>query len=118
MYNAQGWSGNAMAIKELEVYVTTDGLGRAAIRLTDSGLFDIYIHWKLSKEIIGAGIVTTQPDYAPDWFEDETPLDLLYEDRQPEIERLITLGDARNRMRLLRGFSDARILYTNLAGAG
>jgi hypothetical protein len=41
-----------MAIDELEVYLTPDGLGRAAIVRRSDGLLCIYVHWKWSEAVL------------------------------------------------------------------
>ncbi len=41
-----------MAIDEVEVYVTPDALGRAAIVRRSDGFFCIYLHWKWPEETI------------------------------------------------------------------
>ena len=87
----------AMGIEELEIYITPDGLGRAAIVVRPDGLLCIYVHWRWSGS----------------WLEDDNPLLLRYED--PDPEQVATaepglygiLDDARRQIRSLRGFADA-----------
>jgi hypothetical protein len=90
-----------MAIDEIEIYVTRDGLGRAAIVRRTDGLFCIYYHGR------GSG----------SWLEDDNPAFLRYEDPNPEelAEPAIgiygTLDDARNQIRAARRFADAVLKY-------
>jgi hypothetical protein len=46
-----------MNIDEVEVYVTPDGLGRAAIVQRDDGLLCIYIHWILAESVIAGAML-------------------------------------------------------------
>jgi hypothetical protein len=94
-----------MTIDELEVYLTPDGLGRAAIVRRSDGLLCIYVHWKWSEAVLkthnldAGGRVT--------WINDNTPPAVLYEDREPESGLYGELDDARRQVRSLPGFSDA-----------
>jgi len=65
---------NDMSIKEVEVWLSGDGLGRAAIARRDDGLFCIYVHWKLAPDVLANGRFKTPPGYAITWIEDNTPL--------------------------------------------
>ena|SRR5882757_10085146 len=98
-----------MAIDEVEVYVTPDGLGRAAIVRRSDGFFCIYLHWKWSEATVKALNLETggAPSSWFSWFTDDTPTSLLYDDKDPERGVYGTLDDARREMRSLRGFSDA-----------
>jgi hypothetical protein len=96
-----------MAIEELEVYVTPNGLGRASIVRRNDGFLCIYLHWKwseafLKRHHLDAGGRTS-------WLDDRTPLDLLYQDREPESGLYGALDDARREVRSLPGFSDAAL---------
>jgi len=97
-----------MAIAELEVYLTPDGLGRAAIVRRSDGLLCIYLHWKWSPETLEAA----QLDVAPErksWFTDPTPLPELYRVVEPVPGLYGTLEDARREVRSLRGFAQATL---------
>jgi hypothetical protein len=97
----------AMLIDELEVYITPDGLGRAAIVRRSDGLLSIFVHWNFAPSAMKAlGWVA---DNQVSWADDKTPLSLLYEDREPEVGIYGTLDDARRQIRTLPGFSDAAL---------
>lgn len=57
-----------MPINDVEVHVTRDGHGRAAIVRRDDGFFCIYRHVRLSGS----------------WMEDDDPPLLCYDDPDPE----------------------------------
>lgn len=95
-----------MAIDEVEVYVTPDALGRAAIVRRSDGFFCIYLHWKWPEETIQSLNLDARAA-ATNWLGDSTSTFLLYEDKEPEPGVYGTLDDARREMRSLRGFSDA-----------
>jgi hypothetical protein len=95
-----------MNVDELEVYLTADGLGRAAIVRRSDGFLCIYVHWKLSQAVIKAQNIDARGS-STSWFNDSTPLALLYEDIDPEPGLYGMLDDARRQIRGLRGFSDA-----------
>jgi hypothetical protein len=65
-----------MATDEIEIYVTRDGLGRAAIVRRTDGLFCIYCHGR------GSG----------SWLEDDNPAFLRYEIRIPKKLQSRRLG--------------------------
>jgi len=101
-----------MTVDELEVYITPDGLGRAAIVRRGDGLLCIYQHWKWSEATLAAAGITSEGGHK-DWFSDNTPPNVLYGDEYPEETARPepglygTLDDARLQLRSLRGFSDA-----------
>jgi hypothetical protein len=84
--------------EEVEVYVTRDGLLRAAIVRRTDGFFCIYIF---------------QPITYGGWFEFDGQTSLLYESQDPEFEVKPEVGiygtvdDARREILSLEGFSDA-----------
>jgi hypothetical protein len=84
-----------------EVYVTADGLGRAAIVRRADGLLCIHIHW------IWPEIEENMPDPRRSWLADETPSDILYNDHYPRPGLYGTVEDARREIRAIEGFSDA-----------
>jgi hypothetical protein len=92
-----------MTIDEVEVYVTRDGLGRAAIVRRSDGLFCIYYHGR----------------WSGNWLEDDNPVLLRYDDPNPEEVAEPAVGiygkieDARNQIRASRRFSDALIKHSN-----
>jgi hypothetical protein len=43
---------NASSINEVEVWLSADGLGRAAIARRNDGLLCIYVHWKLAPDVL------------------------------------------------------------------
>src|ERR1700733_497769 len=94
-----------MAIDELEVYLTPDGLGRAAIVRRSDGLLCIYLHWKWSEAVLKTHDLDARGRTS--WFNDSTPPAVLYQDRDPEPGLYRALEDARRQVRSLRGFSDA-----------
>jgi hypothetical protein len=94
-----------MTINELEVYLTPDGLGRAAIVRRSDGLLCIYVHWNWSDAVLKAH--NLDAGGRTNWFNDSTPLTALYQDIDPESGLYGTLDDARRQVRSLRGFSDA-----------
>jgi hypothetical protein len=94
-----------MMIDELEVYLTPDGLGRAAIVRRRDGLLCIYLHWKLSETVLKAQNIDAGGRTS--WFNDSTPPAFLYQDIDPEHGLYGTLDDARRQVRSLRGLSNA-----------
>lgn len=91
-----------MPIDEVEVYVTRNGLGRAAIVRRSDGLFCIYRHLRESGN----------------WMDDDNAVLLRYDDPDPEqvAEPLVgiygTIADARKELRSMPGFSDALLART------
>ena len=92
-----------MNIDEIEVYVTSDGLGRAAIVRETEGRYCIYVHWIWSPEAVAASGLKILGSRT-DWFNDTTPLDQLYEDRLPEVGPHWSIDEMRARLRNLPGF--------------
>jgi hypothetical protein len=95
-----------MTIDELEVYLTPDGLGRAAIVRRSDGLLCIYLHCKWPEAVVKAHNLDARGS-STSWSNDSTPLNLLYEGINPEPGIYGTLDDARRQVRSLRGFSTA-----------
>ena len=95
------------AVDELEVYLTPDGLGRAAIVRRTDGHFCIYVHWKWSRAALES--LNLGADEWATWIDDRTPTAALYQDRDPEPGIYGTLDDARRELRSLRGFSQANL---------
>jgi hypothetical protein len=93
-----------MAVDEVEVYLTPDGLGRAAIVRRSDGFFFIYVHWLLAPEYRTGVFLAGGPT---SWIDVNTPVDDLYRGMRPESGILGTLDDARRELRSIRGFSDA-----------
>jgi hypothetical protein len=85
---------------EVEVYVTPDGVYRAAIVRRDDGLFCIYRHARSGGS----------------WLEDDNAALLRYDDpnpeeiAQPEIGIYGTVADARNEIRSFLGFLHSVLL--------
>jgi hypothetical protein len=94
-----------MTIDEVEIYVTPNGLSRAAIVRRTDGLFCVYVHMKWSAEELNAFGIDSQGQQS--WLNDSTPLSLLYENMEPELGIYGTLEDAQRQVRSLRGFEDA-----------
>jgi hypothetical protein len=95
---------NARSINEVEVWLSADGLGRAAIARRSDGLLCIYVHWKLAPDMLASGRFKTPPGYAITWIDDDTPLAALYEDIEPKPGIYGTVDDARREIRSLPGF--------------
>lgn len=95
------------SVDEVEVWLTRDGLGRAAIARTEDGEFCIYVHWKLAPEVIAASNLVVRHGYAAKWTDDRTPTAKLYEDIEPQAENYKTLEDARRQIQSLAGFRGA-----------
>lgn len=93
-----------MTIDEVEVYLTPDGLGRAAIVRRSDGLFSIYVHWMMAQEHRRGIFAADKPT---SWINDNTPVSDLYEGVPPESGIFGTIDDARRQVRSLRGFSEA-----------
>ena len=88
-----------VSLKELAVYVTQDGLGKAGIVQRRDGLIQIYIHWIWPVGWIANNITS--------WFDDETPPETLYEDYNPRNGFYGTLDDAHREVMSIERFSDA-----------
>lgn len=95
-----------MAVKEVEVYVTPSGLGRAAIVRRDDGYFCIYRWVKLPQGFMPEHFA---PRQWAGWREDPTPLTDLYKDQEPLVGIYGTTADARREILSLPEFSDAKI---------
>jgi hypothetical protein len=100
-----------VSIDELEVYITPDGLGRAAIVRRDDGLLCIYVHWKWSESTLKQ--LEVAGDSRLSWRDDRTPISMLYEDREPEPSLYGTLDDARRELRGMPRFAEATRLVRN-----
>jgi hypothetical protein len=98
---------NLPAIDEVELYITSDGFGRAAIIRRGDGLFCLYVHWIWAQES-QVGVIA--PGGRATWFNDSTPLSELYKDIVPEPGVYGELEDARKAMRSLRGLKDAGLV--------
>ncbi len=72
-----------------------------------SELFAIIVHWILDPEV--AARARIQRGSRTSWFNDNTPLRDLYEDREPEPGSYITVDDARRKIRTLPYFSHATL---------
>jgi hypothetical protein len=92
-------------IDEVEVYVTTDGLGRAAIARRNDGFFCIYLHWSFPADTVQA--LGWDARGFTNWIDDRTPISELYRDKDPESGIYGTVDDARRQIRSLPGFSEA-----------
>jgi len=91
--------------EELEVYVTPDGLGRAAIVRRADGLICIYVHWIWAES--AQAISNIQVGWLTSWWNDPiSPVD-LYKDATPESGLYGTIDDARRHIAKLSGFSEA-----------
>jgi hypothetical protein len=89
-----------MVIDEVQVYLTPDGLGRAAIVKRPDGLLCIYIHLHVPRSpyLQGSG---------GSWLNDKTPRDVLYKDTEPRVGLYGTVEDAQREVRSIPGFADA-----------
>jgi len=98
-----------MSIDELEVYITPDGLGRAAIVRRNDGFLCIYVHWILAESVRVA--LRIADGGRASWINDKTPLPILYDEHNtsPEYGLYGTLDDARRAIRSLEGFSEANL---------
>jgi hypothetical protein len=91
-----------MAIDEVEVYVSSNGLGRAAIVRRHDGFYSIY-RWIWSPEHFALSNFTS-------WADAKIPeADLYDEYTTPLIGVYGTVDDARHEVRALPGFSDAEL---------
>jgi hypothetical protein len=96
-----------MTIDQVEVYITPDGLGRAAIVRRDDGNYCIYLHWKLAESVKKS--ISLVDSGSANWLNDVTSFSLLYENAHPEPGLYGTLDDARRQLKSLPRFSEARI---------
>ncbi len=88
---------------EVEVYVTSDGHGRAAIVRRGDGLFCIY-RWIWSPEHFALAKATS-------WIDALIPAADLYDEyKAPLIGIYGTVDDARRELRSLPGFADASLM--------
>lgn len=104
--------GNWAGINEVEVYVTPNGLGRAAIVRRDDGLLCIYRHWIIEESIRKA--LNLVGEWRTSWLTDQitAPSD-LYHDTNPEPGLYGTVEDARRQVKGLPGFSDAERMVSD-----
>jgi hypothetical protein len=99
--------GERVVIDEVEVHVSANGNGRAAIARRRDGLFCVYLHWKWPTATLPAFGVKPDADYGEDWRADKTPVELLYQDREPEPGIYGTLDDARREVSTLLALWEA-----------
>ena len=103
--------GSAVAINEVEVYVTSNGHGRAAIVRRPDGFFCIYKWWKLPQDFLPERFA---PGKHPTWIDDPTPAAVLYDEyKNPLIGIYGTVDDARRELRSLPGFEDASLMRSD-----
>lgn len=95
-------------IDEIAVFVTPDGLGRAAIVRRQDGLFEIYEHWIWDQETKRE--FNVEPGGRLSWFDDETPPEQLYYDIDPQPGLFGTFEDAVCTLTSRRDFKDMRQL--------
>jgi hypothetical protein len=88
----------------MEVYVTSDGHGRAAIVRRNDGLFSVY-RWIWSPEHFALANATS-------WDDASIPAAALYDEyKTPLIGTYGTVDDARRELRNLPGFADASLMH-------
>jgi hypothetical protein len=95
-----------MGIEEVEIYVTRDGLGRAAIVREAAARYVIYLHWIWDPRAVAAAGLRIEGGRTT-WIDDKTSVDKLYEDRLPEPGSYHAIDDAPAKVRELPHFSDA-----------
>jgi hypothetical protein len=99
-----------MDIDEVAVYVTSDGLGRAAIVRRRNGLLCIYEHWLFGERAREALSVVGG---RTGWLTSEKPtLSDLYGNVEVEPDLYGTLDDAQRQVRSRPGFSEALLIST------
>ncbi len=104
-----------MVPDEREVYLTSDGLGRAAIIRRSDGLFCIYLIWLWPDNF---ELPHFAKGGATGWASDTAIIAILYEEtpqyegRKPEPGVYGTIDDARRELRSLRGFSEASLVFS------
>jgi hypothetical protein len=96
-----------MAIDEVEVYVTPNGLGRAAIVRRSDGLLCVYVHIKLPAGYMPQHFAPSKSD---SWVNDRTPKEDLYKDREPSSGLFGTVEDARRHIRSMPNLAEAALL--------
>jgi len=89
---------------EVEVYLTANGLGRAAIVRRSDGFFCIYRWVKLPQGYMPERFA---PSKWATWNEDPTPLTDLYKDHEPIDGIFGTVEDARRELLTFPGFAGA-----------
>jgi hypothetical protein len=99
-----------MLVDEVEVYISPSGLSRAAIVRRPDGFFWIYKHVKLPPNYLPEHFANS---VAPTWFDDSTPLEDLYKDKEPSSGIFGTVEDARRHLRSMPNFSDAVLARSN-----
>lgn len=99
-----------MSIDEVEVYISSSGLSRAAIVRRPDGLFWIYKHVKLPPNYLPKHFANSA---SLSWFDDATPLEDLYKDKEPSSGIFGTVEDARRHLRSMPNFSDAALAGSN-----
>lgn len=101
-----------MSMEELEVYITPDGLGRAAIVRRTDGLICIYINWLWAESVIA--ISNLQAGGRTSWRDAPPSMDDLYKDATPEYGLFGTIDDARRHITKLPEFSNATLQVAQL----
>ena len=101
-----------MSVDEVEVYVTPDGLGRAAIIRRGDGLMCIYRHWIIEERV--RKTLNLVGEWRTSWLTNEkTPPSILYGGIDPEPGLYGSLEDARRQVKSLPGFSDAHKMVSD-----
>jgi|WetSurMetagenome_2_1015567.scaffolds.fasta_scaffold398231_2 hypothetical protein len=96
-----------VSMEELEVYITPDGLGRAAIVQRADGLICIYVNWIWAESV--QMVSNVQVGGRKSWRDDPTSTDDLYKDATPESGLYGTIEDARRHITKLPEFSNAAL---------
>lgn len=98
-------------IDEAEVYVTPNGLGRAAIVRRSDGLYCIYLHWQSTyEEALAFNVLNWQ---RIDW--ETQPLSLLYDEySSPERGVFGLIEDARKELAGMSQYADAILVRSHV----
>jgi hypothetical protein len=98
-------------VEEVEIHITPNGLGRAAIVRTNMGFLCIYVRWYLAEERqVGYGITNPRK---MNWLNYEGPISKLYENAKPSSGLYSNIDDVRREIRGLRGFEGNNTVITN-----
>ncbi len=95
-------------MEEVEIYITSNGLGRAAIMKRVDGLLCVYVHWLWSEEDQRA--LNVADAHARSWLNDKTPPNELYEGAEPNPGLFGAIDEARREVLALPGFQQPPVI--------
>lgn len=94
-----------MYIDEREVYISADGLGRAAIAVRPDGFYVVFVNWIWSSSTLES--MNVKNSETDSWINFDVDAQKLYKYNEPVSGILESISDARNFISSLDGFEGA-----------